>query len=592
MLYPRESETREIKDLSGFWRFRADPGESGFKKAWHRRALEEAVPMAVPASFNDLTQDAALRDYVGWVWYQTDSFAPEAWRDKKVSLRVGAASHRAVLYCNGHEIARHEGGFLPFAGDASPHLKYGASNRITVAIDNRLNWNSLPVGRVTTYNDAVHPAGFKVQEIFADFFNFSGIHRPVRFVVTPKECIEDVTLFTGLQGAAGTVDYHILRTGRGRIKVRILAGDGTCVAAGGNSKGKITIRNVKAWSPDHPHLYIFEASLVSGDGRLLDRYRLPFGVRTVEVRGARFLLNGKPVYFKGFGKHEDADIRGKGLDEAINLKDFNLLKWTGANSFRTSHYPYCEEIMNLADEQGFMVIDEVPAVGMNLWNPNERIFRKGRVDKKTQAAHLRQMEELIIRDKNHPCVIMWSVGNEPASCEKECGAYFKPVFRLTRRLDPSRPVTCVVNADWDRCTVTALSDVVCVNRYFAWYGDSGRLDLIGHQLKRDLTSWHRRFPGKPVFLTEFGADAVAGVHTLPPKMFSEEFQCDFLKEYFKVLDSLSFVVGEHVWCFADFATKQSVMRVTGNRKGVFTRAREPKAAAFLLRERWNGLRPR
>jgi beta-glucuronidase len=195
------------------------------------------------------------------------------------------------------------------------------------------------------------------------------------------------------------------------------------------------------------------------------------------------------------------------------------------------------------------------------------------------------MRELIERDKNHPCVVMWSLGNEPASYEAGAGPYFKPVFDLCRELDPTRPVTCVECSRPQETTVAGYCDVLCVNRYFAWYTDSGRLDLAGEQLRSDLTAWHDRF-GKPLLLSEFGADTLAGMHADPPVMFTEEYQGAFLQAYCTELDRLDFVVGEHVWNFADFATRQGITRVGGNRKGVFTRQRQPKAAAFVLKERW------
>ena len=104
---------------------------------------------------------------------------------------------------------------------------------------------------------------------------------------------------------------------------------------------------------------------ISEGEELVDSYAQKVGVRTVEVRGFEFLINGKPFYFKGFGMHEDHLVRGKGQDDVSMVHDFELLKWVGANSFRTSHYPYSEEIMDYADAHGIVVIDETAAVGMN-----------------------------------------------------------------------------------------------------------------------------------------------------------------------------------------------------------------------------------
>lgn len=99
-------------------------------------------------------------------------------------------------------------------------------------------------------------------------------------------------------------------------------------------------------------------------GEIVDKYNLPVGLRTLSWSNSSFYINDKPLYLHGFGKHEDADIRGKGLDLPLIIRDYNLIKWVGANAFRTSHYPYAEEIMDMADEMGIMIIDECPAVNI------------------------------------------------------------------------------------------------------------------------------------------------------------------------------------------------------------------------------------
>ncbi|MDN8847931.1 glycoside hydrolase family 2 TIM barrel-domain containing protein, partial [Staphylococcus aureus] len=123
--------------------------------------------------------------------------------------------------------------------------------------------------------------------------------------------------------------------------------------------------NPHLWKPLNAYLYHLEVSLID-DGELIDTYAERFGIRSVEVAKDKFLINGEPFYFKGFGKHEDSYYHGRGMNEVANVLDFNLMKWIGANSFRTSHYPYSEEMMRLADEQGIVVIDETTAVGVHL----------------------------------------------------------------------------------------------------------------------------------------------------------------------------------------------------------------------------------
>ena len=126
-----------------------------------------------------------------------------------------------------------------------------------------------------------------------------------------------------------------------------------------------------------------------------DFYEETFGIRSIEVGEKDFRINGESFYFRGFGKHEDSDMHGKGLDEALNIRDFNLLKWIGANSFRTSHYPYSEELMMLADREGFVLIDEVPAVGMCFWGEKE-VFGSKRVNEKTLAHHQDMLRDCLL----------------------------------------------------------------------------------------------------------------------------------------------------------------------------------------------------
>ena len=159
------------------------------------------------------------------------------------------------------------------------------------------------------------------------------------------------------------------------------------------------------------------------------------------------------------------------------------------------------------------------------------------------------------------------------------------VVKAAVALDATRPVTFVGvmggPQEW-----LELPDIVCINRYWGWYTQGGQLEAGLALLEQELDGLHAA-PGKPIIITEFGADTVAGMHSHPAKMFSEEYQVEFLRGYLDVAGRKPFVIGLHVWNFADFQAVQSVSRVGGmNLKGVFTRQREPKMAAHLLRERW------
>ena len=190
------------------------------------------------------------------------------------------------------------------------------------------------------------------------------------------------------------------------------------------------------------------------------------------------------------------------------------------------------------------------------------------------------------RDKNHPSVVMWSIANEAATHEEGAVPYFEEVAKTMRSLDDTRPITIVHTTGPEGDKVSQWVDVICVNRYYAWYTDHSHIEVIGQQLELEMNKWYDKYH-KPIIMSEYGADTIAGYHKLPAVAFTEEFQCEYLDEFHKTFDKLDFMIGEHVWAYCDFQTKQGLNRVDGNKKGVFTRNRQPKAAAHLLRKRWN-----
>jgi beta-glucuronidase len=200
--------------------------------------------------------------------------------------------------------------------------------------------------------------------------------------------------------------------------------------------------------------------------------------------------------------------------------------------------------------------------------------------------HQGAIEELIARDKNHPSVVLWSLANEPESHTAAAREYFSPLFDVARAADPTRPVGFVnmTVAGPNDCKVSPMADVIMINRYYGWYSEHGDLAAAERGWEHELMGWTGH--GKPIIVTEYGADAMPGLHALDRTTWSEEYQEDLLDTAHRVFDRTDGVVGEQVWNFADFATPPSLMRVHGNKKGVFTRDRRPKAAAYYLRRRW------
>ena len=192
MLYPQESETREVKDLSGIWNFKV--GQNQDKNLeWYKQPLDEPDLMPVPASYNDITQDANLRDHIGDVWYEKMFFVPPSWKDKNVLLRFGSVCHNSIVWVNGEKVIENKGGFLPFEADINNYVEFDKENRITVCVNNVLTWKTLPTGEVRTFDDSdLHPKGHIIQDYHFDFFNYAGIHRPVKLIALPKTFIRGI----------------------------------------------------------------------------------------------------------------------------------------------------------------------------------------------------------------------------------------------------------------------------------------------------------------------------------------------------------------------------------------------------------------
>src|SRR4051794_8189020 len=365
--------------------------------------------MPVPASFNDIATDPAVRDYFGDLWYQTTVRIPRGWDGRRVVLHFESVTHRATVWAGDAEVVSHEGGYTPFAADITEHVRAGEPVRVTVLVNNTLSFQSIPPGVVEQT-----PAGPR-QRYWHDFFNYAGIHRSVWLVQTAPVHLTDITVRTDLDGTTGTVEYATESHGTATTRAVLHDASGRAVAESGGAAGTLTVQDVPPWAPGDGYLYDLEVQLVDDAGGIVDDYHQSVGVRTVEVRGNRFLINGTPFHFTGFGKHEDLAVIGKGHNDAFMVHDFELLEWIGANSFRTSHYPYAEDVLDYADRRGIVLIDETAAVGLNMGlgggifgAQGYQTFSPETINDRTRDVHAQAIRELIARDKNHPGVVLWS----------------------------------------------------------------------------------------------------------------------------------------------------------------------------------------
>ncbi len=578
MLYPQANDCRQCHNLADMWDFLPDPDDIGRTAGWSG-GLDGARPIAVPASWNE--QFAETRDFLGPGWYQVRFSLPWGWVGQRIAIRFNSVHYLADVWLNGSWLGSHEGGHLPFAFDITGAVQ-AVDNTLVVRVDGQLAPDRVPPGNVPPdERDAF--AGEQYPPASFDFFPYCGIDRPVLLYTIPSGGIADITITTTIAGKDGAVHARIRRDVSDPVTVQCtLSGHGPAITSEpqpitAEADIALTVPDAALWSPEAPNLYALTVTL-ERDGVVIDRYTLQIGIRTVEIRGTQILLNGKLVMLRGFGRHEDFPVTGRGYVPAVLIKDYALMQWMGANSFRTTHYPYSEQMMDLADRLGFLVIDETPAVGL--------FFDEAGLERRRNLCR-QYVEELIDRDKNHPSVVMWSLANEPHSRRPEAAPFFRDLYDRAKGLDPSRPATL---ASYLGANETAFDfcDVICLNRYLGWYTYPGQIAAGCQRLAQELGELIARF-SKPVVLTEFGADALAGHHAEPAEMFSEEYQAEMLLAYLDVLEHTSGVAGYHIWNLCDFKTPQSVRRVGGlNLKGIFTRDRRPKLAAHRVRTRWLG----
>ncbi len=581
MLFPQANQFRRADRLPDLWEFRFDPDDTGRDAGWSS-GFDGGRPIAVPASWND--QFAEGRDDLGPAWYQVRFLSGGVVPGRWARLHFGAVAYQADVWLNGVAIGSHRSGNLPFELDIDSALVAG-ENLLVVRVDGRLDRTTVPDAPSTPAEGTGTPEGHILARMATmmrsfpassvDFFPWSGIHRPVTLTGANDGALEVLEVDARADRTA-TVRVWC---GAGGDAVRVsLAGtdvEATASLAEGRATLELDHPGAELWGIGAPNLETLVVEVMVG-GDVIDRYRTEIGFRTIEVVGTEIHLNGEPIEIRGFGRHEDFPVHGRGYDPAVMVKDFSLLEWIGANSFRASHYPYAEEQLQLADRLGVLVISEAPAVSTSFKDDGDLDARmdQWRAD----------IDALIARDRNHASVVMWSVGNEPFDFDDGAPEYIAEMVQRARDLDPTRPAF-IESPISHRDEAWAASDVAALHEYPGWYSDQGRLEVGVAQTRRKVESLAAT--GKPVIITEIGADTIPGHHALPAEMFSEEYQVELVERVMDLVDEIPGLVGVQWWNLCDFKTAQGTLRPKAlNHKGLFTRERRPKAAAHAVRARW------
>ncbi|MDE5607489.1 MAG: DUF4981 domain-containing protein [Muribaculaceae bacterium] len=378
--------------------------------------------------------------------YRTTFTVPESMAGDDIILSFGSISGATTVYVNGTEIGYTKNSKTPAEFDITPYLRKGEN---TLAL------------QVYKWSDASY---FEDQ----DFWRLSGIERDVKLIARPKVSIADFSVTAGLDSkyTDGTlrVKTEIANTSDRRasgykLRTSLLDADRNVVYSKtsriaavkpGNETATIVSTTVKAprqWSAEHPYLYTVALELIAPDGKTVEVTGCKTGFRTIEIRDRQLLVNGRPVSIKGVNLHEHHETTGHYLDSETRLKDFQLWKENNINAVRTSHYPQDPEFYEMADRYGIYVVDEanLEMHGLRYDNPDHPVDRP-----EWRGQFLDREVRMYERDKNHPSVIIWSMGNET-----QMGTHFREIYDWFKATDPTRPV------QYERAGNSAYTDIFC-----------------------------------------------------------------------------------------------------------------------------------
>ena len=340
---------------------------------------------------------------MGIGWYRYELTPKDEWKGKRIVLDFQGIMLVGDVYLNGQRIGGTDYGYLGFDIDLSKLLKWGQTNEIAVKADTQNPSNSR-------------------------WFTGAGLYRDVNLIVTNKDLFfPRHPLFIRTQGnrevkiKAEIINQQKVAKGQTAAKmlvgVRILDADGKVVAEQKNDihfnakwrdreyeLPSISLENAKLWSPDSPYLYTAEVTLYDSEGNIADQIKEPFGVRTIEIIPQKGLMvNGKKVLLKGYANHHTLGALGAAAYPRAIEKRLKLMKEFGMNHIRTSHNPYSEDFLKLCDKYGILVVDEL----YDKWLTQ---YAGGRVE--WESLWQKDVPEWVKRDRNHPSVVMWSLGNE------------------------------------------------------------------------------------------------------------------------------------------------------------------------------------
>ncbi|MBH8568120.1 glycoside hydrolase family 2 [Microvirga sp. STS02] len=577
----QNAPARRVLSLNGSWNYIIDPYENGFydyrREAFDKSAsgkggyydnqkpstaqepelieydFDHSAALQVPGDWN--SQDPKLLYYEGTIWLKK-SFRITPTAGKRYFLYFGAINYEAHIYLNGKKLGMHQGGFTPIQYEVTGKLNPNGDNFVVVKADNTRHLDAVPT-------------------INTDWWNYGGITRDVFIAEAPETFIVDykvqlakdnmsqLTGYMQLAGAGKSGQSVTLNIAEAGIK-QTLKTDGD-----GRATFSLPAKKLKLWSPQNPKLYT--VALSSGSETVQDK----IGFRTIQTRGQDILLNGKSTFMRGISIHDENPlIPGRARGEGDLRMLLTWAKELGCNYVRLAHYPHNETMLKLADEMGLLVWAEVPVYWTIAWQ-NPATYQNAET----------QLSDLISMGKNRASIVVWSVGNETPLGDPRL-TFMTNLVKKARALDDTRLIAAALELHRTPDNVIHVDDplgesldLTSFNEYAGWYwgGRPGEITKYTFDIKYN----------KPVMISEFGGDALAGYHGDADTRWSEEYQEALYVNQLKMLSTIKGLRGMTPWILADFrATRRQhpVYQNGFNRKGLISSTGVKKKAFYVLQE--------
>jgi len=574
----QNAKSRSVLSLNGSWNYIIDPYETGFydyrrmpfdqspsgKGGYYDNQkpsttqepelieydFDKSPAMQIPGDWN--SQDTKLLYYEGTIWFKKNfKLLPTA--GKRYFLYFGAINYEAHIYLNGKKLGMHRGGFTPIQYEVTGQLDPSGDNFVVVKADNTRHADAVPT-------------------INTDWWNYGGITRDVFIAEAPGTFIKDYEVQLA-KNEPGTLAGYVQLNGGGRAGQTVtlsIAEAGIRQTLKTDTAGRATFRfparKLSLWSPQSPRRYA--VSLSSGNDVVQDK----IGFRTIQTRGQDILLNGKSTFLRGISIHDENPlIPGRARGEGDLRMLLTWAKELGCNYVRLAHYPHNEIMLRLADEMGLLVWAEVPVYWTIAWeNPT------------TYQNAENQLSDLISMGKNRASIVVWSVGNETPLSEPRL-KFMTSLIKKARSLDDTRLIAAALELHREGTTVHVddplgeYLDLTSFNEYAGWYWGG---------IPDEITKYHFEIKyNKPVVISEFGGDALAGYHGDANTRWSEEYQEALYVNQLKMLSAIQGLRGMTPWILADFrATRRQhpVYQNGFNRKGLISSTGQKKKAFYVL----------